>query len=155
MTLSAKAARGARAPAGQATAFGRAVLRHLYAGRDINAISAALDALPSGPIIELPQAFGRLAESAIEGQAHGEMPRSDLLFSYAEAQPYSCRVEMAAGVFTLTLDLMQPATRHPSQRIKVPDGLAKQMNDLAARTLVPESKASRLSGAGAGLTDND
>lgn len=40
-------------------------------------------------------------------------------------------------------------------RRKVPPALLAHLEDLAAQTLVPESEASRLSGAGAGLTDND
>ncbi|MEP4198719.1 MAG: hypothetical protein ABJL99_24100 [Aliishimia sp.] len=52
--LAQKAARGAGAYPAQAAHFGRVVAYHLTANRSADALSSALDALPSGPIQTLP-----------------------------------------------------------------------------------------------------
>ncbi|EBA05488.1 hypothetical protein RB2150_15401 [Rhodobacteraceae bacterium HTCC2150] len=48
-------------------------------------------------------------------------------------------------------------TRNPSSlaRLEIPHEILESLHAFAANTYVPESEASRLSGAGAGLTDND
>ena len=43
----------------------------------------------------------------------------------------------------------------PLDRADIPENVFGFLNILAAKTYVPESEASRVSGAGAGLTDND
>ena len=43
---------------------------------------------------------------------------------------------------------------HPSRKV-IDDGLWSTLEGFAARTYVPATEASRLKGAGAGLTDND
>lgn len=43
----------------------------------------------------------------------------------------------------------------PLGRRVIPQALADHLAEMAAKTLVPESEASRQAGAGAGLTDND
>lgn len=43
----------------------------------------------------------------------------------------------------------------PLGRRDVPEALLTHLEELAAKTLVPETEASREAGAGAGLTDND
>lgn len=48
-----------------------------------------------------------------------------------------------------------PQTHVPIGRRCLPDALLDHLNDMAAKTLVPETEASRAGGAGAGLTDND
>lgn len=48
-----------------------------------------------------------------------------------------------------------PATPPPSLRADVDDTIWERLARLAAKTYVPDSEASRLSGAGAGLSDND
>ena len=55
------------------------------------------------------------------------------------------------------IDGMSPSdtTGPMPARLTLPAPLADKMMALAARTYVPETEASRLSGAGAGLTDND
>lgn len=47
------------------------------------------------------------------------------------------------------------AEEMPVGPFEVEDGLWAQLQSYAERTFVPESAASRLAGAGAGLTDND
>ncbi len=155
MTLAAKAARGAGAPPAQASNFGRAVVRHLLAGRDAGDLSNALDALPDGPVIDLPIAFARLQETA---GASGQIDCHSwphLAQSYAVALPFATETDVRDDVLHITADLQTPAPKTILARIELPDALLEKMTHLAARILVPESDASRLAGAGAGLSDND
>jgi len=48
-----------------------------------------------------------------------------------------------------------PEHQPPLGRRAIPADLAAHLKDMASKLLVPESEASRLGGAGAGLTDND
>ena len=158
LTLAGKAARGGGAPPAQAVAFGRAALCHLSAGRDPGDLSDALDALPKGAILEIPLALSRLIEAAEGDTAKGLLSVSAppaLLLSYAEAQPFEVATEDTPSGLKLTLSLTNPNTPPPVARVELPDAMHAQLNDLAQKTLVPESAASRISGAGAGLTDND
>lgn len=155
-TLATKAARGGGAPPAQATDFGRAALCHLIEGRAPEDLAEALNALPKGPILSVPPAIARLVESAEGDQASGTFPDADdLLLSYAQSQPFAARIGRDGDRLTLTLQLSKPNPTRPVARVTLPDALYDQMQTLAAKTLVPESAASRLSGAGAGLTDND
>ena len=153
--LAAKAARGAGAPPAQAAAFGQATTCHLAAGRDPGLLAQALDALPLGPIAILPGALMRVLESATEDSATGTLPATGLTQSYAEAQPFAQVCTSTGQGFEITFTLTEPADRPKPARLELPKDLAKKMQSLAARTYVPETEASRLSGAGAGLTDND
>lgn len=156
MTLAAKAARGAGAPPGQAAEFGRAVVCHLNAARDVADLWAALKALPDGPILMLPLAFARLSDDAEEGQAQGQiLSDAALAQSYAEALPFAQTSHLSNEGLHVTINLTTPKTRKSVTRVDLPQDLADWMLTLAARTFVPESEASRLAGAGAGLTDND
>jgi len=154
MTLAAKAARGAGAPPAQAAQFGAAAAVHLGAGREIDPLEQALAALPEGPVILLPLALMRIAEQGQGGHISGTVTDADpaLLQSYLEALPYAARL---ADGGLVELYLSRPSARPRLTRIALPDHLFDDWNRLAARLLVPESEASRLSGAGAGLSDND
>lgn len=149
--LAAKAARGAGAGPAQAAQFGAAAVRHLAQGRDIAALDAALDALPAGPILHVPLDIARIAEGA---RARGVLAdaQSPLAQSYVEALRWHA---VLAADGTLTLDLGRPAVRCALPRFDLPQDVAARWEALAARLLVPESAASRLKGAGAGLSDND
>ena len=158
MALAAKAARGAGAPPAQAAEFGRAVVCHLIAARDVTEIWAALRALPKGPVLTFPLAFSRLVEGAVGSLATGVVACKNaraLAHSYADALPFAQTCDPVSGGLRLSVDLTKPATRTAVARVNLPQDLAAWMNELAARTFVPESEASRLAGAGAGLTDND
>lgn len=156
LALATKAARGAGAPAGQAALFGEAVALHLGQGRGADAVSAALDALPEGPISTLPLVMQTVVPMAQEGgEAKVEWPGdTDLARSYFDALPLECTVqrEGATGLTLTFATRERPLSLH---RITDCDDLIAKMTELAARTFVPESAASRLSGAGAGLSDND
>ncbi len=58
-------------------------------------------------------------------------------------------------VTCLTRTPSQSQRSLPGNGREVPDALWRRAEDLAAKTYVPESRASRAQGAGAGLTDND
>jgi hypothetical protein len=152
--LAVKAARGAGAPPAQAAQFGAAAVVHLCAGRDVQTLDAALDAVPAGPIMEYPLALARIAEAQKEGIAKGafEVDTAGLAQSYVEALP--CQASLTTD-HVLHLDLNRPAERRQLPRIALPNEIYARWSALAAKLLVPESAASRISGAGAGLTDND
>ncbi|MEM9637300.1 MAG: hypothetical protein AAGA94_06605, partial [Pseudomonadota bacterium] len=158
--LATKAARGAGAPAAQAALFGEAAALHLGQGRAAADLAQALDYLPGGPIMEFPLQLQSLLLSAEETptctveMATAGLPT--LAQSYLETLPHGCRVNAMSEIsLSVTLDLTAPARSLPLVRAAECDGLMARMTELAARTFVPESDASRRAGAGAGLTDND
>lgn len=160
LALATKAARGAGAPPGQAAQFGQAAAQHLGRGRSADDLLRALEQLPSGPILQIPVEISRVMISA-EGRqsidASVEVGAYAALFeSYLESLP--CKTTIIARMpeaFHITLEPAVPAPGGPLDRITSCDLAIEKMTALAARTFVPESEASRLAGAGAGLTDND
>ncbi len=154
MVLATKAARGAGSPPAQAAQFGSAAVVHLAQGRDVSALNAALATLPDGPIIALPLALTRIAEGQAEGIATGVLGHANLGLAQSYVQALPCASALTADG-TVHLDLNRPAPRAMVQRIDLPQDVYVDWAALAAELLVPESDASRLSGAGAGLTDND
>ncbi|MDF1728997.1 MAG: hypothetical protein P1U53_14755, partial [Sulfitobacter sp.] len=140
----------------QAALFGQAALCHLAAGRAEEHLHAALEALPEGPIMELPICLIQAEESTLAGKEAGplapDLPDA-LILSYAEAQ--ACLTTFDVRKRQLTTEPALPSPGKMPPRISLSDALADRMHRLAARLLVPESDASRLAGAGAGLTDND
>lgn len=158
VALATKAARGAGAPAQQAADFGNAALCHFQMGRAPQHLRGALDALPTGSILNVPLAITRIMESAEEAEAVGVLTLdapTDLLHSYLEALPFAVKTEPASAGLAVSISLETPTPPALAVRITLPGGLAGRMTELAARLLVPDTAASRASGAGAGLTDND
>ncbi|WP_037969726.1 hypothetical protein [Sulfitobacter noctilucicola] len=158
MTLADKAARGAGAPPAQATAFGNAALSHISAGCDQSELSAALRALPSGPVMALPIKIMRLLEGADQAPLTAVIEPgafAALELSYFYAQPYAVRGKTVEGCVHVSVDLKHPKGPPVLPRVEIGQSLYDEMQRYAARILVPETAASRLSGAGAGLTDND
>lgn len=154
--LAAKAARGAGAPPAQAAMFGQAALCHLVAARDFMVLIAALDALPEGPILDHPLLLFKRIEATQEADVIFHHTAFALLQSYIEAQPYLSEIKpQSDGQIEIRLNLHTPKRRVLLPRITLPSPLEKKLQLLAAKTLVPDTAASRLSGAGAGLTDND
>jgi hypothetical protein len=123
-----KAARGAGFGVAQARDFGTAAALHLYTSRSEAELIDALND-PGGPIITLPAMMDDLLDPTSNG----------------------------FGVFIgLALSYFQMATARPAiGRIFMSDAFNAYLSTLAAKTYVPASEASRLAGAGAGLTDND
>jgi hypothetical protein len=159
MMLATKAAGGASAPPAQAMAFGRAALCHLIAQRPMADLTEALGGLPQGPIMQFPSAFIRLTETTTttpSSTGQIDVPEfSSLALSYAQALPFKTTARLAGATLTLDLDVDTPNQIPAVSRVTLPDEIYRHWQSLAARLLVPESEASRLSGAGAGLTDND
>lgn len=156
--LIAKAARGAGAPPAQAAAFGRAAVCHLSAGRGEAELRRALGALPQGPIMELPLALARLMETAETGNATGDLSHAQtpqLVQSYVDALPFKHQAQALGGGITVQIDVTQPAPRAAVTRLDPSAAFVAELTALLAKTLVPDTAASRLSGAGAGLQDND
>ncbi len=154
-TLASKAARGAGAPPAQAAMFGAATCAHLTAGRPTGTITDDLRCLPQGPILDIPVLFQKLIESTPEDEVTAEWALSDLLLSYLEAQPYLTKATRKNNRLQIHLSLRDPKQTTPITRVHLPAPLASELQRLAAKILVPDTAASRLSGAGAGLTDND
>ncbi len=157
-TLAAKAARGAGAPPAQAATFGKAALSHLGAGCAPGDIAAALEALPGGPILDLPLRLARLLEQNTADTAEHVIPPGPfaaLELSYCYAQPFAAKGRTVDKDIHLTMFLHQPAQPRPMPRVEIPDELVVFMQSLAAKTLVPDSATSREKGAGGGPTDND
>jgi hypothetical protein len=152
--LAAKAARGAGAPPAQAAQFGAAAAVFLQRGGDPHSLTAALAALPAGPVMALPVALARLAETQTDGSAQGVLgvDHDELFYSYIAALPCHARITQDGVV---RLDLNRPAPRGAGGRIDLPDDVIAAWSILAARILVPDTASSRASGAGAGLSDND
>lgn len=156
--LAGKAARGAGAPPAQAASFGRAAASHLAQTRPESEIKTALDMLPQGPILSLPTALHSILASRKDGTAEGVIDAAltpKLAQSYVECLPVAATQKRAGDQIILRLDLDAPTPDRSAPRVNLSLDLYYMMQELAARTYVPDSAASRASGAGAGLTDND
>lgn len=162
--LAAKAARGADFPVDQSDRFGRAAVQHLAAGGDEEALLAALADPSDSPILRLPLLIDDVfaASAAIAGPVELTLHPGDaaLVESYARLLPIELsEVTVVAREGTdrlrIAADLNAPATRKLPARIEMSDHLRAALTRLAVQTHVPASEASRLGGAGAGLSDND
>jgi hypothetical protein len=150
--LAARAARGAGAGVAQAAHFGRAAAMHLARGGAGADLLAALDALPGGPVNAVP-----LALLAGEGEVRIATGGHDALAeSYLAALPFAAQVTgRDAGGLRAHLSRADRRAVSLPARIALDACTQGALSAFAARTYVPQSETSRLSGAGAGLTDND
>jgi len=161
VALATKAARGAGAPAGQAAQFGTAAAVHLDKGRSAQDLTAALDALPMGPIPLVPIHLRALLGTAQNGILTTEVETAalscgdQLLCSYVDALPYAHEVTPQSATVHLWMDTSDIRPLHNAARLTVPPELYDLLTAAAAQTFVPDTAASREGGAGAGLTDND
>ncbi len=155
MSLAARAARGAGAPPAQAAAFGRAAMFHLAAGRAAGTLTAALEALPRGAILSLPLVFIRVLTEECSDTPLPPDVDTALVQSYAEAQTFLTTLHPEGPQMQITVDRKSASPGPAISRITMSEDLFTFLNHLAAGILVPESEASRIGGAGAGLTDND
>ncbi|MBW4707604.1 hypothetical protein KX928_07375 [Roseobacter sp. YSTF-M11] len=157
--LATKAARGAGAPPEQAARFGRASVVHLAQNRAVEMLTDALDALPGGVILWAPLAVDRALSSLADDPAGARVEARGhpaLVQSYLEASPHGIVIERVdTDAFDISVTAAATGTSVPPVRLSDCDRCIAVMTTLAARTFVPESAASRLGGAGAGLTDND
>jgi hypothetical protein len=61
----------------------------------------------------------------------------------------------STGAVFRRFERAKPVVHSSKGRRVIPAALNDHLTDMAAKTLVPETKSSRIGGAGAGLTDND
>ena len=165
--LAVKAARGAGLPLGHAEDIGRAAVFLAHWGE----LDILITALEGEHVVRLPE-DGRvrnaraamIGPTAIDLVQAGEgtvtlrdvdAPR--LINALVEASPAGVVVSEADGELILALDASRPVEDVPSHEgpVDVPQPVVDALGALAARTYVPATEASRLAGAGAGLTDND
>ncbi|WP_299369155.1 hypothetical protein [uncultured Tateyamaria sp.] len=157
--LGVKAASGAQVPPAQALAFGAMLARHLADEGDEAPVLRALEAPDT--IVALAHAVERLVEAASISPAgtastrEGDAGRRALLVSWLNGLPCRSEVSVAGDTVRAMLSLVEPSTRARPVRIAVSQRLADALHDLAARTYVPDSAASRAGGAGAGLMELD
>ncbi len=155
-TLATKAARGGGAPPEQAMRFGQAVAIHLQKNRATAALMTVLDALPEGPILNFPLAIDQALAATEDADRYVDAPDGELLTSYIETLPFETHLVVSEnGGLLLKLSHDAPRAKGGAKRIEGCAALIEKMTEMAEKTLVPESESSRLSGAGAGLTDND
>ena len=78
-----------------------------------------------------------------------------MLVSWLSGLPCKAELDVAGARVNVRLALAEPSTQKRPERLVLDAGLLQQMNDLAAKTYVPDSDASRAGGAGAGLMELD
>lgn len=160
-----KAALGAGVPLGQADDLGRIAIHIAGTGGDLQMIAGALaepmDQLDlkwdsdqitilagpvtlAGPVIR--DAFTMGADRVVLADV-AQIPLVRAILAQAG-------VQIAASSKTLTRK-GAVTSETPIGPVDVHDTIWTVFSALAAKTYVPESDASRISGAGAGLTDND
>lgn len=167
--IALKAARGAGVPLGHAEDFSRAV-NMLACGHDVDGLrqaSAALDDPHGSPQlstkadpVEIAQATAIMA-MPVACDLLQTGARKVVLKNCAElrlAQAYCAG--MGATADQEGADIVVTAQNDKTKRdfagpCAVPDEIWAVFASYAAKTFVPETEESRLSGAGAGLTDND
>lgn len=154
--LAAKAARGAGAPAEQAARFGQAAATHLAAQRGEEALLLALGSLERGPVLTCPLRVDAALCQAANGIAHLVVDDADRLFdSYVESLPYLTTKIEGSNNRSYTINCRAVSERAIATRLFPSDDLITGLRTFAKAILVPDSDASRSSGAGAGLNDND
>jgi len=168
VAMAVKAARGAGIPLGHAEDFGPA-LAYVVSQDPANARNAVA-CLEAGPaplecavdtgemtitcisaIMAAPVAIDALVAGVHRVVVKG-CTTPDLLAAYC-ALAGGCAAQMG-DVITLT-PAKVPAETITAGPVDVDAEIWKALNAFAKKTYVPATEASRLSGAGAGLTDND
>lgn len=149
-----KAARGAGWPTGVAEDVAaamefcpdpgpalQAIARHFAQGPgDVLRGIATLDALQAGLLVQ------------------ADLPNDPIFQALAQMRSH-CAAFVTLDHAQQTLRLHRPPAQEPVKpatgAVEVNDGLWALLASFAAKTLVPATEASRIAGAGAGLSDND
>jgi hypothetical protein len=157
-SLGVKAASGAAVPPAQALAFGAMVARHLSDGGSEDPLHAALNAPDT--ILTLAHEIEAMVEAAsmstrIVSAQQPDAGQRALLISWLASLPCQADIVTHENAVQAHLSLKAPSTRTRPARIAISPSLFSHMQDLATRTYVPDSAASRTSGAGAGLMELD
>lgn len=156
--LAVKAALGAAVPPAQALAFGAMVPRHLADG---GAQAQLIDALGTPDVIvTLAHKVEEIIETAslsarVVSTQEADTGQRALLISWLASLPCQAGITNSAQDVHVHLSLTDPSTRSRPDRVTIAAPLFDVMQALAARTYVPDSAASRASGAGAGLMELD
>ena len=156
--LGVKAASGAGVPPAQALAFGAMVARHVADDGPQGPVAAALSAPDT--IVGLAHKVETIVEAASMSSKPVRVGEDDagtraMLVSWISGLPCKSELEVAGAKLRIVLSLTEPSTRGRPDRLHLEPSLAAQMTDLAAKTYVPDSDASRAGGAGAGLMELD
>ena len=160
-----KAARGAGYAIGHAEDLSRLAMFLAGTGQSLKLVDAALAAGSNAPTVTWDDAL--VVIGAGSNLIAGVIARDALLSGVAKAvMSDEAQVEMAkvllasegyvpnADGLTLRMGGASEAPK-PSGPVDLDDRYFAAWGALAAKTYVPETEASRLAGAGAGLTDND
>lgn len=160
-----KAARGAGIPLGQAEDLGRVAIYMASTSGDISAVTAALEEPPA--TVDMNWANDAVTITSGHAALIGPIIRDAFAMGYDTAVLADLRHAPLVGAFmaecgvalrwdgrVLTRsDTTVLGLRCTPVDIPAPDWAIWSAH--AAKTYVPDSEASRLAGAGAGLTDND
>ena len=157
-TLGVKAASGAGVPPAQALAFGAMVARHVADDGPQGAVATAL----SEPerIVGLAHTVETIVEAASMSSKPVSAKEEDpamraMLGSWISGLPCKSELDVAGSKLRINLSLTEPSTRGRPERLSLEPALAALMTELAAKTYVTDSDASREGGAGAGLMELD
>lgn len=151
--LGVKAATGAGVPPAQALAFGAMLARHLADGGSEDPVAVALTAPET--IVALALRIERVIEAASMGVVpvsvivHNSGQRA-MLISWLFGLPCKTDLKINGDAIAVSLLLSAPSRRARPDRVPLSADLKVQLQDLAAKTLVPDSDASRRAGAGVG-----
>ncbi|MEL7163962.1 MAG: hypothetical protein AAGL96_00710 [Pseudomonadota bacterium] len=153
----ARAAIGAGVPHAQALAFGTMVARLLADGGAATDVAGCLD--DPARIVALAGAVEEAVEAASVTDDVVRVPvgtkERDVLAAWLRSLPCQAELAEVPDALLVKLELRAPNALARPVRVSVGCALWQVMEDLAARTYVPDSDASRQMGAGAGLMDLD
>ncbi|MEL7091218.1 MAG: hypothetical protein AAFN94_05745 [Pseudomonadota bacterium] len=153
----ARAAVGAGVPHAQALAFGTMVARLLSDGGDEDLVLRCLET--PARVVSLAGAVEEAVEAASVAPDVVRVPvdafQRSLLSAWLRSLPCQAEIAEVADALMVKLELRLPNALERPLRVPVRETLWQAMEDLAARTYVPDSEASRSMGAGAGLMETD
>ena len=159
--LARKAASGAGFPPAQADSFGRAAAWHLALDGDSGALTEALADRNDSPVLRLhllPEDIRRALDlsgpDVVLSLQTGDEALAPAYARLAGVTILTCEVLEQGSIPRLHLSTTDGANRSLPGRLTLDMETYRTLADLAARTLVPASDASR-AGAGAGDIDND
>jgi hypothetical protein len=160
-----KAARGAGIPLGHAQDLGRVASYLAATGSQVTPITDALQENPSqvdviwghaeitvvtGPAAMIGPIIRDAFDMGFEKATLADITQAPLVAAFLAANGMAQK--WTGPVVSMSdTSVLKPKCKH----VMIPMDDWQVWNDLAAKTYVPQSKASRLAGAGAGLTDND
>lgn len=151
-TLVLKAARGGGLPIGLAEDLAAAA-RYL----DLDALTVCPCHGTNPPAAHIPSALDHVVAGADAITVSGDRALIAAYVAALKAQTgHAVTLEDGENGVTIrrAADPQGPPP-HPLGRRMLGQDLAAHLDDMASKTLVPETESSRLGGAGAGLTDND